>query len=51
MRGHFKNIIWRFTRELKINSFQIGLYIHENEKIKKIWYDDIIVSTGFTGAH
>jgi hypothetical protein len=47
--GHFKNIIWRFTSDLKINSFQIGLYIHDNEKINQIWYDDIIISTGFIG--
>ena len=47
--GHFKNIIWRFTNDLKINSFEMGLYIHDNEKINHIWYDDIIVSTGFIG--
>lgn len=47
--GHFKNIIWRFTSDLKINSFQIGLYIHDNKKINRIWYDDVIISTGFIG--
>ena len=49
--GHFKNIIWRFTNDLKINSFQLGLYIHDNEKINRIWYDDIIVSTGYIGLY
>lgn len=49
--GHFKNIVWRFTNDLKINSFQMGLFIHENEKINQIWYDDIIVSTGYIGLH
>jgi hypothetical protein len=47
--GHFKNIVWRLTSDLKINSFQIGIYIHENEKISRIWYDNIIVSNGFIG--
>jgi hypothetical protein len=47
--GHFKNMIWRFTSDLKINSFSIGLYIHDNKKINRIWYDDVIVSTGFIG--
>ena len=49
--GHFKNIIWRFTNDLKINSFTIGLYIHDNEKTNRIWYDDIIVSTGYIGLY
>ena len=49
--GYFKNIMWRFTNGLKINSFTLGLYIHENEKINRIWYDDIIVSTGYIGLY
>ena len=49
--GHFKNIIWRFTNDLKINIFDIGLYIHDNKKINRIWYDDVIISTGFIGVH
>jgi hypothetical protein len=49
--GHFKNMIWRFTRDLKMNSFGIGLYIHENKKINRIWYDDVIISTGFIGLY
>jgi hypothetical protein len=49
--GHFKNITWRFTNDLKINSFQLGLYIHDNEKTNHIWYDDIIVSTGYIGLY
>jgi hypothetical protein len=49
--GHFKNMVWRFTNDLKINSFQLGLYIHDNEKINRIWYDDIIVSTGYIGLY
>ena len=49
--GHFKNMVWRFTNDLKINSFQLGLYIHDNEKINRIWYDDIIISTGYIGLY
>ena len=49
--GHFKNMVWRFTNDLKINSFQLGLYIHDNEKTNRIWYDDIIVSTGYIGLY
>jgi len=47
--GHFKNMVWRFTSDLKINSFSIGLYIHDNKKTNHIWYDDVNVSTGFIG--
>ena len=47
--GHFKNITWRYTNDLKINSFLLGLYVHDNKKINRIWYDDVVVSTGFIG--
>ena len=47
--AHFKNIIWRHTNDLKINSFLLGLYIHDNKKVNRMWYDDVIVSTGYIG--
>ncbi len=47
--GHVKNIVWRFTNGLKINSFMLGLYIHDNRKINRMWYDDVVVSTGYIG--
>jgi hypothetical protein len=47
--GHFKNITWRYTDDLKINSFSLGLYIHSNKNINRIWYDDVVVSTDFIG--
>lgn len=48
--GHFKNITWRLTDDLKINKFSFGLYIHDNKKINRVWYDDVVVSTGFVGS-
>jgi len=47
--GYFKNITWRYSNDLKINSFVLGLYIHDNKKTNRIWYDDVILSTGFIG--
>jgi hypothetical protein len=47
--GHFRNITWRFTNQLRINTFSLGLFIHENQKVNRIWYDDVVVSTGFVG--
>jgi hypothetical protein len=47
--GHFKNIIWRHTNDLRINSFLLGLYIHDNKKVNRMWYDDVVVSTGYIG--
>lgn len=47
--GIFKSMVWRFTSDLKINSFMIGLYIHDNAKFNRVWYDDVVVSTGFIG--
>lgn len=47
--GYFKNIPWRYTNDLKINSFSLGLYIHNNEKVNRVWFDDVIVSTSYIG--
>ena len=47
--GHFKNMTWRHVNDLRINKFHIGLYIHDNRKVNRIWYDDIIISTGYIG--
>ena len=47
--GHFRNMTWRFDNALKINSFSLGLYIHENRKPNRIWFDDVIVSNAFIG--
>ena len=35
----------------KFNTVDGGLSIHENEKISRIWYDDIIVSTRYSGIY
>lgn len=47
--GLFKNMVWRFTNDLKVNSFMIGLFIHDNKKVNRVWYDDVVVSTGYIG--
>lgn len=47
--GWFKGITWRYTNDLLINSFLIGLYVHDNPKINRVWYDDIVVSTEYIG--
>ena len=47
--GHFKNITWRYTNDLKINSFSLGPYIHDNKKVNRVWFDDVVVSAGYIG--
>jgi hypothetical protein len=47
--GHFGNIVWRYAEDLKIDSFSIGLFVHQNRKVNRLWYDDIVVSTGYIG--
>jgi len=47
--GHFKGIRWRTTDALKINCFQPMLYIHDNKKVNRVYYDDIVVSRDYIG--
>ena len=49
MITHFKNIVWRFDNDLKINSFSLGLYVHNNKRFNRIWYDDVVISNSFIG--
>ena len=57
--GHFKDIRWRSSDKLKLNSFWLMYYVSDpvvkqsNEKypgrVYEIWFDDVVVATDYIG--
>lgn len=46
---HWKGFRWRTTERLRIKRFNLGLYLHEARKANTVYYDDVVVSTGYVG--
>ncbi len=46
---HWKGFRWRTTERLRIKRFNLGLYLHEARKSNTVYYDDVVVSTGYVG--
>lgn len=46
---HYKGIRWRSSPQLMIKRFDIGVYIHKSEQDNTVWYDDVVLSTGYIG--
>lgn len=47
--GHWTGLRFRDSQILEVNCFWLLLFIHENTKINKIWYDEVVVSTSYIG--
>lgn len=39
--GHFRNMRFRDSEILKLNSLSLDLYIHDNAKPNTVWFDDV----------
>ena len=46
---HMKGIRWRTHEDVRIKRFDLGIYIHKATKDNIVWYDDVVVSTGYVG--
>lgn len=46
---HYTGIRWRSTAALKIKRLDLGVYIHAAEQDNTVWYDDVVLSTGYIG--
>jgi len=46
---HFRNFRWRSAEDVKIKRAGFGIYIHQAEKDNTVWYDDVVLSTGYIG--
>jgi hypothetical protein len=49
LKGHYTGIRWRSTDRLKINCLWVLLYIHDNQQINRVWFDDVVVATEYIG--
>ena len=46
---HYKGFRWRTDPGLKIKRADLGIYIHEARRDNAVWYDDVVLSTGYIG--
>lgn len=46
---HYKGFRWRTSADVKLKRFDIGVYVHRAEKDNTVWYDDVVLSTGYIG--
>jgi hypothetical protein len=46
---HYKGIRWRSSDEVKLKRFDIGAYVHKAVRDNTVWYDDVLLSTGYIG--
>jgi hypothetical protein len=47
--GHWTGMRFRNSEILKVNAFFLLLFIHENTKINKVWFDEVVISTEYIG--
>jgi len=46
---HYKGFRWRTSADVKLKRFDIGVYVHQAAKDNTVWYDDVVLSTGYVG--
>lgn len=46
---HFKGLRWRTDEGVRIKRFDLGVYVHSAQRDNTVWYDDVVVSTGYVG--
>jgi hypothetical protein len=46
---HYTGFRWRTSDEVKLKRFNIGVYVHRAKKDNTVWYDDVVLSTGYIG--
>lgn len=46
---HYKGIRWRSSPAVRLKRFDIGVYIHAAAQDNSVWYDDVVLSTGYIG--
>lgn len=46
---HYKGFRWRTSDTLKLKRFGLDVYIHRAAQDNTVWYDDVVLSTGYIG--
>lgn len=47
--SHYKNIRWRLMEDLRPKRIDFGIYIHQAARDNTVWYDEVVLSTGYIG--
>jgi hypothetical protein len=47
---HMTGLRWRTDERVRIKRFDLGIYVHEARRDNSVWYDDVVVSTGYVGV-
>jgi hypothetical protein len=47
--AHFTGLRWRSDEAVKLIRFGLDVYVHQAVKDNMVWYDDVVVSTGYIG--
>ena len=46
---HYTGLRWRTGADVKLKRFNIGVYVHRARRDNTVWYDDVVLSTGYVG--
>jgi len=46
---HATGFRWRTTAEVRLKRASFGIYVHAATRENRVWYDDIVLSTGYVG--
>jgi hypothetical protein len=49
LHAHWTGFRWRSTDAVRLKRFDLGVYVHEARKDNVVWFDDVILSTGYVG--
>lgn len=46
---HYRGFRWRTAEDVRLKRFELMVYIHKSERDNTVWYDDLVLSTGYVG--
>lgn len=46
---HYTGLRWRKGADVLLKRFGLDVYVHRAERANVVWYDDLVVSTGYVG--
>jgi hypothetical protein len=46
---HVTGFRWRVDEKLRLKRFDVGIFVHQAVRENVVWYDDVVVSTGYVG--
>lgn len=46
---HMSGFRWRTSENVRVKRFDLSIYVHEARRTNTVWYDDVVLSTGYIG--